>query len=205
MALTQVKGSAFPDEQTLQPGMVMMWAGAENQIPTGWQLCNGVGTTSNGIAIPDLMDRMVIGSGSIYNTGDIGGATSGTTSSSGGHSHSVSVSSAGSHSHTVTVNGTTLSEAQIASHPHIVTGNMCGGSLGAGWIYQYLIAGGDVQNGASPKTVPNAGGSGSHTHTASTNSTGSHSHTANSANAGSHTHTVNTLSPYYALAFIIKL
>ena len=54
-------------------------------------------------------------------------------------------------------------------------------------------------------TVETSGGSQSHNHNASSNSTGSHTHTASSNSTGDHTHTVNTLPPYYALAYIIKL
>ena len=202
MALTQVKGSVLPDEQTLQPGMVMMWAGAENQIPTGWQLCNGEGTTSNGIEVPDMMDLMVIGSGSTYDTGDIGGAASGTTSSNGSHSHGVTVESGGGHSHTVTVDGTTLTESQMPSHGHKANSYGYGAN-----DYSDRITAND--NGGSTYvdaiTISANGGSTPHNHTATTNSTGSHTHTASSASTGAHTHSVDTLSPYYALAFIIKL
>ncbi|WOR80500.1 tail fiber protein [Pseudomonas phage PSP30] len=41
--------------QYVKPGMVIMWAGTLAQIPAGWKLCNGVGTTSNGIPVPNLI------------------------------------------------------------------------------------------------------------------------------------------------------
>ena len=179
MALTKVKGSVLPD---IFPGVIWMFAGSESQIEDGWQLCNGEGTTSNGIQIPDLKDRFVIGSGSTYDTGDTGGSSNETTSSDG------------SHSHTVTVDSTTLTESQMPSHTHYSDEDyQAGGSLGGGWRYTSLLAGGDVQTEGENREVDSSGSSSSHTHTASTNSTGSHSHT------------VDTLPPYYALAFIIKL
>ncbi len=212
MSLTQVKGSVFPDEQTLQPGMIMMWAGNENQIPTGWQLCNGSGSTSNGISVPDLRNRFIVGSGSTYDTGDTGGETSRTTSSAGNHSHSVTVNSGGSHSHTVTVNSTTLSEGQMSNHRHHIKGYRLD------YTSNYYIRG--VVNDGFDQSRPdninhstettevsslNAGSSQPHTHTASTNNTGSHTHTASSGSTGNHSHTVDILPPYYALAYIIKL
>src|SRR5690606_35137911 len=36
------------------PGMVVAFTGTQAQIPSGWQLCNGSGTVSNGNAVPDL-------------------------------------------------------------------------------------------------------------------------------------------------------
>lgn len=211
MALTQVKGSAFPEEQTLQPGMIMMWAGAENQVPTGWKLCNGSGSTSNGIQVPDLRNRFVIGSGSSYDTGDTGGATSHTTSTDGSHSHNVTVNAGGNHSHTITVNDTTLSEGQMASHRH-------GGSAtfrSDTEIFPYGEGAPPANKRVSYNETTssaniagwsgNAGVSSPHTHTATSNNTGSHTHTASSNNTGNHSHTVTTMPPYYALAYIIKL
>jgi len=182
-------------------GCIILFAGTVAQIPSGWQLCNGSGETSNGIKVPDLRNRFVIGAGSTYNPGNTGGATSATTSSSGNHSHSITVNSGGSHSHTVTVNSTTLSENQIASHRHKldIRGDDRGNAVAIG-------KGQRNQNMVVPDSDNHtAGGSGSHTHSASSNSTGSHGHTASSNTTGNHTHTVNTLPPYYALCYIIKL
>ena len=215
MTLTKVKGSVLPD---IFPGLVCMFAGTESQIADGWQLCNGEGTTSNGISVPDLRDRMVICAGEDYEAGDSGGSETATTSSDGDHSHSVTVNSDGSHSHTITVNSHTLTESQIASHRHRLKSDDATSSDAAGFGSSASSrAVGGQSYGSTPgldwydnnyhgdQLVENTGGSGSHTHTASSNSTGSHSHSASSASTGSHSHTVSTLSPYYALAFIIKL
>ncbi|USE39122.1 phage tail protein [Endozoicomonas sp. SCSIO W0465] len=88
-----------------RPGDIKMFAGSESQIQVGWQLCNGVGQTSNGINIPDLRSRFIIGSGGSYSTSSIGGSTSSTTSTSG------------SHSHTVSIDGHTLSESHSCYAP----------------------------------------------------------------------------------------
>ncbi len=42
------------------PGMVMMWSGDTNKVPTGWVLCDGR-TAINAIKIPDLRGRFVAG------------------------------------------------------------------------------------------------------------------------------------------------
>ena len=146
------------------------------------------------------MDRMVIGSGSTYEVGDTGGAASGTTSSNGSHSHGVTVESGGGHSHTVTVDGTTLTESQMPSHKHGIRGSNVTGSPN-----NRPVLDSSQNNLANEGAMDVTGGSETHTHTATTNSTGSHTHTASSASTGAHTHSVDTLSPYYALAFIIKL
>ena len=64
----------------------------------GWCLCDG--TATNGLAVPDLRDRMIMGAGTTYKTGAKGGAAT--------HTHSVSG----------TVGATTLTEAQLAKHDH---------------------------------------------------------------------------------------
>ncbi|CAL2093337.1 hypothetical protein [Tenacibaculum sp. 190524A05c] len=44
------------------PGMIMMWSGNVDNVPTGWILCDGNGGTQiNGLIIPDLRGRFVIG------------------------------------------------------------------------------------------------------------------------------------------------
>ena len=70
-------------------GIIAMWSGST--IPTGWALCNG----SNGT--PDLRDRFIVGSGTTYSIGAIGGSVtkdishthhySGTTGSSSGNQY----------------------------------------------------------------------------------------------------------------------
>ncbi|WP_420588186.1 hypothetical protein [Bacterioplanoides sp.] len=196
MALTKVKGSVLPD---VFPGVVWMFAGTESQIADGWQLCNGEGETSNGIAVPDLRDRMIICAGSDYEVGDTGGAKTATTDSKGSHSHDVTVDSGGSHSHSITVNSHTLTTSEMPSHSHTITGYCA-------WAYSDKVGQGNHEGNKTWTAYSNsAGSSGSHNHTASSNSTGSHTHSASSNSTGNHTHTVSTMNPYYALAFIIKL
>jgi len=76
-------------------GMILLWSGAINNIPSGWVLCNG----SN--SAPNLQDRFVVGAGSAYSVGDTGGASSVTLSSSQipSHTHTMTVTDPG-HYHT---------------------------------------------------------------------------------------------------------
>jgi microcystin-dependent protein len=66
----------------IPPGGIIMWSGAEINIPTGWLLCNG----SNGT--PDLRNRFVVGAGtgSSYAVGATGGSADAVVIS---HSHGI--------------------------------------------------------------------------------------------------------------------
>lgn len=59
-------------------GMILMWSGQINEIPTGWALCNGENGT------PDLRDRFIMGAVSQESQNQFGEATK--------HSHSVEIS-----------------------------------------------------------------------------------------------------------------
>lgn len=60
-------------------GGIIMWSGATNNIPEGWVLC--AGGTTNGLVIPDLSGRFVLGAGqgaglTAREVGDLGGEES---------------------------------------------------------------------------------------------------------------------------------
>ena len=65
-------GSALTGIQGIPSGVIMIWSGAVNAIPTGFVLCNGQNST------PNLIDKFVVGAGSVYSVGATGGATSDT-------------------------------------------------------------------------------------------------------------------------------
>jgi hypothetical protein len=45
-------------------GGIIMWGGTIPNIPTGWKLCDGNGGTPvNGVTIPDLTERFIVGAG----------------------------------------------------------------------------------------------------------------------------------------------
>lgn len=116
-------GNRFPiDQKTQEP-------------VTSWCLCDGVVT--NGINVPDLRDKFVVGAGSTYTEGDTGGAST--------HTHTVSGS----------VGATTLTTSQMPSHNHTYTTKSStngGGTNSSFW------------EGSSSAKTGSTGGSESHTH-----------------------------------------
>lgn len=52
---------------SLLKGIVVMWSGSIETIPSGWSLCDGTNGT------PDLRDRFIVGAGSSYSVDDTGG------------------------------------------------------------------------------------------------------------------------------------
>ena len=62
-------------------GGIIIWSGAANAIPSGWVLCNGSNST------PDLRDRFIVGAGSGYSVGNVGGSATVTLTESQMPSH----------------------------------------------------------------------------------------------------------------------
>lgn len=185
----------------------------------GWILCDGI--TTNGVKVPDLRGRMLIGVSASYPLDKTGGAEththtlSATAASAGSHSHgdTFSVASGGAHTHTVSgsVGATTLSTSTIPSHSHSM------GLYTNVNVTTYNGPQGGLTKNNYTGTTNAAGGSGSHTHSlssAKTASAGGHSHTISGSvsSGGAHTHSVSgsaaaasNLPPYYALAFIMRI
>ena len=72
-------------------GMIILWSGAANNIPSGWVLCDGNNST------PDLRGRFVVGYSNTdndYDVGDTGGNKQQTLSINQIPSHTHSYSSA---------------------------------------------------------------------------------------------------------------
>ena len=87
------KGASGTDA-SLPSGVIVVWSGAANAIPSGWYLCNG----SNGT--PDLRGRFVVGysnTDSDYDVGDTGGSASVTLTSAQmpNHAHFFSTTTGG--------------------------------------------------------------------------------------------------------------
>lgn len=91
--------SSYPNDSTssLPSGIICMWSGASNNIPTGWALCNGQNGT------PNLVDRFIVGAGSGYAVGATGGEATHRLTSSEMPSHTHTFSG-GSHTHSVSGN-----------------------------------------------------------------------------------------------------
>ena len=84
-------GSALTGITSFVTGMILLWSGAANAIPTGWVLCDGNNST------PNLTDRFVVGAGNSYSVGDNGGSNTATDT----------VSISGSDTVNITVSGNT--------------------------------------------------------------------------------------------------
>ena len=100
----QINQLAAPD-LFVQPGMIVMWSGSLSSLPTGWLLCNGVGTITGGLSVPDLRDKFILGAGASAAVRSVGGPST--------HTHGA----------TVSITPTALDISQIPSHNHIIAYN----------------------------------------------------------------------------------
>ena len=121
-------GTAPTPATPIPAGCIILWSGSIGSIPSGWVLCNGANGT------PDLRDRFVVGAGSTYAVAATGGSAdsivvshthtfSGTTASSGTHSHNVNASSTGgSAAFGTSAGGGTLTTDTAGAHTHTYSG-----------------------------------------------------------------------------------
>lgn len=166
--------TSFDPQSVFTAGMIMMFYGDVGDIPSGWALCDG----NNGR--PDLRNRFIVGIGSDYVLGDVGGddiLTGLVTASSGGagttSEHVLTIDEIPSHSHTFSTRGSNASSQGNSQRDFPRSYNE-----------------GDATTVESVETETIGGGLG-HTHTYS----------------DAHTHTIadqDNRPPYYALYFIIK-
>ena len=180
-------------------GMIIIWKGAQNQIPTGWVICDGNNNT------PDLRNRFIIGAGSggSYSPNNTGGSSSILlgTANLPAHTHQLggNVGNANlSHSHSWS--GNTNNQG---SHSHEITDRSSQDS-GDGFQGYQEGSGGSGSNNVNSST------SGGHTHSVSGNTNsqlGNHNHslpTTTGNQGGSMGQSFNILPPYYALCYIMK-
>lgn len=70
----------------MMPGMIMLWWGAEETIPSGWHECDGT------MGTPDLVNKFVMGAGMFPPPGMTGGIVSHSHDLiADGHSHAIPV------------------------------------------------------------------------------------------------------------------
>jgi hypothetical protein len=184
--------------QTIPSGVIVMWSGAQANIPAGWVLCNG----TNGA--PNLMDRFVVGAGNTYSVGQAAGSaflTVNSSSAGGSSGASTQTDTQGSHSHFGATAGAALSVDQLPPHQHTIPGQTM------------IVQGGPnpetglVTAGASATKITDSTGSGN-PHSHGINTDGSHAHNLNipAGLVPAHVHSTSwdNRPPYYALCFIMK-
>ena len=133
----QELNNAIAGSISVPKGAIVVWSGAENNIPANWHLCDGTNGT------PDLRDKFVLGAGNNYSVGQTGGSSTASLSVENmpPHTHTItgSTSSDGSHSHTISIgegyhargttdsdyspsgSATTLSSSTDGEHTHTIT------------------------------------------------------------------------------------
>lgn len=188
-------GVRFPNssEQTsaLPVGCIALWQGTIASIPTGWQLCDGTNGT------PDLRDRFIVGAGSTYAVGAVGGESTVTLSSPQlpEHTHPAPPATVGNnpapHNHASTTSST------AAAHNHPINANVTSTNNA-----NYNTGPGQFSSRSSTLTATQPA------HPSSIGPAGAHNHTAtvslsNSPAVATTEH--ENRPPYYALAFIKEM
>ena len=146
--LVSTGSNAHPNWTTLQvfvSGMIMLWSGSTSSVPSGWALCNG----SNGT--PNLINRFVVGAGSLSAVNATGGNVTATTSNTG-----------------LTTSSKTLSVSRDGW-------GTTGGPLGTATAGRVLVGSGQAEYSEGLESIRAAGSNrslGSHNHTI-----GGHNHT----------------------------
>ena len=94
--LTNIQPGQVTGNSIFVSGMIILWSGAEVDIPTGFTLCNGQNNT------PDLRSRFVVGAGTggNYSVNDTGGSADATLVSHQHGAGTYSAVSSGAHTHT---------------------------------------------------------------------------------------------------------
>ena len=126
------------------PGIISMWSGTIATIPSGWKLCNGVGTISNGNPVPNILDKFIIASqsdsGGTYNIGATGGSkdqvVTGTTAGT-----ALTVDQIPAHSHTFGWGGNSVSGgAYLSNYVTTANGPSTTSSVGSGQTHSHAVS-----------------------------------------------------------------
>ena len=168
---------SFSAPSAFVQGMIILWYGNTNNIPSGFVLCDGSNST------PNLTDRFVVGAGAAYSPGATGGESTKLlgTANLPSHTHTSGTLSASNKSLTGDI--TKISECY----------NVAGGATGV-----FTKKG----TGNSPVT-----GSSSNSPTAGVDFDGSHDHNISGNTGdqgGTMGQSFDIRPPYYALCYIMK-
>lgn len=180
-------------------GLIALWYGNAASCPTGWAVCDG--STVNGYVTPNLVDRFVVGAGTIAAYGLAAGSStaSATTSASGAHSHSVTNVA---HTHTATASGTALTTAQLPAHNHnLKVAPITVDAGGSATFTNISTTGGGVST-----YVENSGTGATHDHALTVNSATPAASTSDTA--ATHTHSVSGVSiipPCAGLHYVMRV
>jgi len=168
-------------------GIIGVWRGTENDIPSDWALCDGTRDT------PDLRDRFIVGAGGGYAVASTGGAALVALSEAQlpSHTHTAWTDAQGNHQHT----GSTDAQGH---HQHSYSGHV------KAVPFAYAGGGGNPGVGMPSNSAGVTDATGQHSHSFTTSETGQHTH-AIGINATGNGHAHENRPPYYALCFIMKL
>jgi hypothetical protein len=176
-------GAQLTGIEAFVSGMILLWSGAQNAIPSGFVLCNGSNST------PDLRDRFVVGAGNSYSVGATGGSNTATDNISISGSDTVSISGSDTVSISVSGNATGfVAKPSSGQGIHTTQGTSYNNNNESFQTSNYNYA-------RSYFTIPFSG-SGSDT----VNISGTDTVTI----SGTDTVSIDTRSPYYALCYIMK-
>lgn len=190
-----IAAADMSDFSSIPTGVIVMWSGASDAIPTGWVLCDGNNNT------PNLVDRFIVGAGSTYTVGATGGSNTVTLTTAQMPSHTHTFTGA-SHNHSGSVSLSGLSCSSAGEHTHAI--NSADSLSDSDYNGKYPLA----RNYRSVSGSYSGGivSAGAHTHSI----TGSGTVTIDAATAGGTNSNTGSGSahenrpPYYALCFIMK-
>ena len=172
-------------------GMIIIWSGATNAIPSGWVICDGNNST------PDLRNRFIVGAGDSYSVAATGGANTVTLADTDipAHSHSTPNHShsfdAGDHTHSFSGSGS-------STHSHKI-----GTAQGGNGTYIVREQGNNYNTNtrSTEDATVNISVSGNTGNAGVSGNTGNSAPTTvNTGGGGAH----ENRPPYYALAYIMK-
>ena len=179
-------GSNLSGIEAFVSGMILLWSGAENAIPSGWVLCNGSNST------PDLRNRFVIGAGDTYSVDDTGGSS--TISGNVTHSHSTPNHTHGlnghthstpNHSHSVNSHrhSTPNHSHSVNNHTHSISGSVSGNTNNTGGHSHSTLIGINQQQTNNMQGPQRSAIGGGFTNFG-TNSAGNHNHSFSGSFSG---------------------